>query len=307
MSRPGCRALALTLLLPGLLGPARPAAAHPATACDCDRERIEPRSADIGEWNFTPVPETDIYPVYIADPYRSTFALQTITALDSQIPDSGNRRWGLKLGGMLGLVHFYPEDKPSRGWQINLEAGIRGLFDVDRSTDNIAWDGVYSLQAVWRPEDHVAYRFGLHHNSAHVGDEYAERLGRARIDYTREELRMGVAAGLDSRWTGYIEIGWGYSLRNGERQKPWRVQAGLQYIHPATLFGGGFGAYGAVDVSAFEESDWDPGISMQAGISMPAEDRIWRVGVEIYDGRAKYGEFFFHEEQTVLLGLWLDL
>jgi hypothetical protein len=253
------------------------------------------------------LPETRLYPLYLADPYRSVFALQRVTALDSEIPQAGDRRWGLKLGGVFGLVRLYPAGDPERGWQLDFEGGVRGLFDVDNSTDNIGWDGVYSLQLAWKPNASVAWRIALHHNSAHIGDEYAERTGAERLDYTREELRVGVAAGQDTRWTVYADIGRAYTLRNGELQKPWRVQSGLQYTHPTELFGGALGAYGAVDVNAFEENDWDAALSLQAGIYIPAPHRVWRAGLELYDGRSTQGEFFFREERYVLLGLWLDL
>lgn len=298
MFRHGCRMPALILLLSVLAGTGR------IFAAPGDGTRLESREAQHHELALAP--ETHIYPFYLADPYRSVFALQLITALDSEIPQAGNRRWGLKLGGIFGLVRLHTNDDPERGWQLNFEGGIRGQFDVDHSTDNIGWDGVYGLQLAWKPGDSVAYRIALHHNSAHVGDEYAERTGRERIDYTREELRVGLAAGLDTRWTGYAEVAWGYTLRNGELQKPGRVQAGLQYSHPQELFGR-FGAYGALDMNAFEENDWDADISLQAGVFVPAGQRLWRAGLELYDGRSTLGEFFFRDERRLLLGIWLDV
>lgn len=248
-----------------------------------------------------------LYPFYLADPYRSVFALQHMTVLNPRIPQAGNRRWGLKLGGVFGLARFHPRDDPELGWQLDFEGSIRGLFDVDHSADNIGWDGVYGLQLAWKRDNSVAWRVALHHNSAHIGDEYAERTGRRRLGYTREELRVGVAVGQDTRWTGYADIGRAYTMRNRALQKPWRMQTGLQYVHPPGLFGGALGAYGAVDMSAFEENDWDGAVSAQAGIYMPAGQRVWRVGVELYDGRSILSEFFFRKERHLLLGLWLDL
>lgn len=292
------RAFVLVLFFAAFAGPVR------LFAASGNGGEVMAGEARRGEYVF--VPETHIYPFYLADPYRPVFALQQITALDSQIPHTGNRRWGLKMGGVFGLVRLHPPGDPERGWQLNFEGGARSLFDVDHSTDNIGWDGVYGLQLAWKPDDSVAWRIALHHNSAHIGDEYAERTGRRRLGYTREELRLGVAVGQDTRWTAYADIGRAYTLRSA-LQKPWRAQTGLQYIHPPELFGGGFGAYGAVDMSAFEENDWDGAVSVQAGIYMPAGYRVWRAGMELYDGRSTLSEFFFSEEQYLLLGLWLDL
>ena len=58
----------------------------------------------------------------------------------------------------------------------------------------------------------VSIKVASRHASSHVGDEYAERTGRTRIVYTRNELAGGISQKIDDWWRAYGEVGWGYSL-----------------------------------------------------------------------------------------------
>ncbi len=51
-----------------------------------------------------------------------------------------------------------------------------------------------------------------------MGDEYAERTGRLRINYTREEFLAGISGELGDRWRVYGEAAYGYDLRSETNQ-----------------------------------------------------------------------------------------
>ena len=82
------------------------------------------------------------------------------------------------------------------------------------------------FEAAFRSTPTRIYKVAWQHLSSHVGDEYAERTGRRRIAYTRNELAGGISERLGERWRAYGEIGWGYSLKNNDLQEPGRVQGG---------------------------------------------------------------------------------
>jgi hypothetical protein len=260
-----------------------------------------------GRWSLTLAPAGNLYPEGMADPYRAVFGLLYMHVSSSDIPDSGSTRFGLKAGGRFGLLRLQRSGTPERGWQLGIEAGFVGVFDVDRGYDNIGWDGVYGLMLTHRLSSSLALKLGAHHTSAHVGDEYQERVGRRRIEYTREEARLGLSWSMRPRWRSYVELGWGYDLRTRELQEPGRAQVGLSYAAPDTLWSGRAGWYAALDLSAFEERDWELGLSTQVGLSIGSDQRRWRLGLEYYDGRCTLGEFFFHDESYLALGLWVDL
>lgn len=258
------------------------------------------------QWRFQYFPADQLYPHYIANPLRSSFSFQPTEFSASDIPQAGTKRFGLDLGGNLALVRLHPENAPGQGWELMLEAGFRGQFDIKNSEDNIGWDGHYALFLDYRPNKKIAYRLGMHHTSSHVGDEYAERTGRLRINYTRQEIRLGSTWSVTDNWQTYLEVARSYNDRNQVLQRAGRVEWGLQYDRPA-LFNHVIGGYIALDLSGYEENNWDTNTTLQLGIQWPTEKRRWRLGIEYYDGRSQLGEFFQAHEKYLSLGIWLDL
>jgi hypothetical protein len=252
-------------------------------------------------------PAGELYPPYLADLHRPGFGLVQVHAASTTVDDAGDRRFDLRLGGSFGLLRLRPRDRPDRGWQLDVVAGFDGQFDVDRSYDNIGWDGNYGLSLVTARDHGLAFKVGVYHTSSHVGDEYAERTGRRRIGYTREELVAGLSWTPAARWRLYAETGWAYDRRNEELQEPGRLQAGVEHTAPATLWGGRLGWFAAADLSATEERDRSVDASIQAGLLVLSGPRRWRLAAGFYDGRSTLGEFFQDDERFLTLGLWLDL
>jgi hypothetical protein len=247
-----------------------------------------------------------LYPHYTADPRSPEFGMALLQVADVAPPDTGSQRVGLKLGGRFGLLRLHPEDDPEGGWQLDIEAGFLGQFDLDHSLDNLGWDGIYGFLASTRLGRGVSLQLGAKHVSSHVGDEYAERTGRRRLGYTREELAAGLA------WNGgrgellYAEAGWRYRKKELLGDDRGRLQLGAE-LH--RRLGGrreGLGWYGAANLEANEERDWRLDTSLQVGLRVPSGNRLWRVGVAVNDGRMPLGEFFRFDERTLSLGLWLE-
>lgn len=256
--------------------------------------------------DFQMFPPSNLYPRYVADPRAPRFGVMLLSVPSPRIPDSRNQRVGLKLGGRFGLLRIHPEGRPESGWQVDIEAGFTGQFDIEHSLDNIGWDGTYGFLAstVIRPGLHL--QFGGKHISSHVGDEYAERTGRRRIGYTREELAAGAAWSFAPRWRTYAEIGWNYEPREEVGQEPGRLQLGLEHEAPGRFAGGRLGWYAALDLGAFEERSWQLDPTLQIGLLVPSGDRRWRVGLGYHDGAVPLGEFYRVDESYISLGLWLD-
>lgn len=238
-------------------------------------------------------PSSNLYPAYLADPRQPEFGVTLLGFPDPNIPDSGDRRVGLKLGGRFGLVRI-------GGWQADIEAGFTGQFDIEHSLDNIGWDGTYGFLVSTAFENGVSVQLGTKHISSHVGDEYAERTGRERIEYTREELAAGAAWSIDDRWRTYGEIGWGYQPKDEIGQEPGRLQIGFEHEVPLR---DRLGWYAALDLQAFEERSWQLDPTLQVGILV---DRRWRAGIAVHDGAVPIGEYYQVDETYIALGLWLS-
>lgn len=253
-------------------------------------------------------PEGVLYEPYVAEIRHPGFGLTLLGVADGGVEESGDQRFGLKLGGRFGLLRVAPRGS-DRLWQLSMEAGFYGQFDIDHSLDNLGWDGLYGATLTTARTDRrgPAFKLAVNHISSHVGDEYAERTGRRRLGYTREELALGVSWRPRERWRTYAEAAFGYELRQ-EVQEPGRVELGLDYQAPGILGRTGrWGPYAAVDVNLWEERDWRPSVSLETGVLAAAGDRSWRAGLAYYDGQVPIGEFFQVDETYLLAGLWLDL
>ncbi|MEM6673476.1 MAG: DUF1207 domain-containing protein [Planctomycetota bacterium] len=258
-------------------------------------------------WKFAP---RDLdYPVYIADPRRSTFGIVSLTTSDSEIEGAGNSRNLVRIGARYGILRWGDPDERKGTVQLDGEVGFLGQFDRDNSTDNIGWDGIYGAFLSWRALEQLAFQIGVKHDSSHVGDEFIESTGRQRINYTREEFVAGISYGFARYWRTYAEYAWAYDIRNEDIMERGRVQGGLEFQSGRVFESSTARLFGALDVSSFEENDWDANVNVQAGFAWPGDGKgsVWRVGVEYYDGRVNMGEFFQEDERYFGFGAWLDL
>jgi hypothetical protein len=255
-------------------------------------------------WEF--LPEAGFYPLYIADPLRPQSAVMVIWVPNSDIPETGNGRFSLRLGGQYPIVAFHPDGDPDRGWQLDFEGGFYGHFDIGHSLDNIGWDGLFGLLIDYKPRSDLAFRFGTQHDSAHVADEYAERTGRTRVGYTREEFVLGVSWQTTRSWRTYFEVG--SQFGGDDFQEPWRAQAGVEYLGRRLTTSMRASWYAALDLRSYQENDWQPRVTGQAGLLIPTGRgrSRYRAAVEVASGRSVLGEFYLSDETYAGLGWYFD-
>ncbi len=265
---------------------------------------MAPPEAPVAKRVVTLFPGGEIYPVYVADPHRTGNAAMISFYSRTEIAESSGTRTGLKAGGRFGVVRWGRLE--GRRWQASIDAGLDAMFDSQHKLDNIGWDGNYGFTLTTASLSRFSYKIGLLHTSSHVGDEYVERTGRTRIDYTREELAFGARFRVAPQWSAYAEVGVAYKELT-EEQAPWRWQGGMEWESSRTLLGGHFVWYAALDLALWQERDWRPDVTLQGGLAAKTSGPTWRFGVEYSNGRAPLGEFFQDTEARLTLGFWVDL
>jgi hypothetical protein len=250
-------------------------------------------------------PTGDVVPVYVADPYRPTNLLQERFHTSTEIPDAAGVRTALAAGGRFGILRVGAPSS-GRAWQVSLDAGLDAVFDAKHKLDGIGWDGNYGLSVTTASESPWAFRFGIQHLSAHLGDEYQERTGRTRVDYTREEVLVAAVRRLGSRSRVYGEIAGAYST-TADSQAPWRLQAGIEHEGTRRFVWNQFTWYAAADLQSLQERDWRLDTALELGLVAWRSDRAYRVGAAILSGRPTLGEFSELSENSFSLFLKIDI
>ena len=252
------------------------------------------------------IPAGDLHAPYIADPHKPENAALAQHYTRSRIFDTTSERFALKAGGRFGLARLEPAQAGGRSWQLSIDAGLDFQVDSNHKQDAIGWDGSYGLTLTTANGGPWSFKAAHIHTSGHVGDEYAERTGRKRIDYTRADLGFAAARRILRGSRAYAELGWAYHLLT-EEQAAWRLQAGFEYESGRILFGGRCAWYAAADLQWMEERDWRLDTAIQGGIAARAGGRRFRLGLQYDDGRAPLTEFFENTEASWSLGIWIDL
>jgi hypothetical protein len=256
--------------------------------------------------SLTLFPTGDVYAVYAADPHRPTNVVAEAAILGGGIPDTDSPVTRLGAGGRFGVLRILPARPDGRTWQVSLEAGLDALFDSQNRLDVVGWDGNYGLTVTTASSSRLAVKIALLHVSAHVGDEYMERTDRDRVNYTREELAVGIAWRWSPQGRVYGEAGAAYRLGD-PALAPWRVQSGLEFESSRGPCGARLACYAAVDLSAMQERDWRMDLAVDVGIVVRGVARTSRLFLGWYDGRPTANEFFTDSVSGFTLGFKIDL
>ena len=253
-----------------------------------------------GRFRFFPNP--DVFPEFLAGTFQPVtgFVGQLYSSID--IETAGNQRPLLALGGSFGFIGSGPAHRGTP-WRLNVDGGIRAQFDRKNSQDNLGWDGNYGASFRFAASDRWAFKAGVLHTSAHLGDEFIQKTGRERIGYTREEAVLAAAWTSSAGVTAYLEGGYAYRQGPNEVQEPGRAQAGVQLSQPHSPFGKRIGWFAAADFLTFEERNFDVTTSIVAGITVGSDARTYRFGVEFGSGRPPFGEFWDKDETYVGIGV----
>lgn len=245
-------------------------------------------------------PSRLLYPAYLADPRRAKFAFKRLNVSDPDIPETGNSRFHLSAGNRFGILRYGK-------WQFDIHAGAFLDFDIDNSQDNIGWDGLFGWMLSRQFGRSTVAKLEYNHQSSHRGDEYIERTGFNRIDYTRAELNLGISHVVTPEVRFYGEGGWATTTNNETLQDDGRIQAGIEYMRPYPVRKTPTGFYLAGDVQALEATDWDVTTNVQAGMFLMQPETTWRTGLEYRSGRPVIGEFIQNDEDYIGWGIWIDL
>ena len=263
---------------------------------------------EVGSWMMELIPDDQVYPSYVADPRRPRMHIG-LGYVNTDIPDRTEGIVMLDAGTRFTLLKMQPASEDANEFSLDIEGGLFTQFDLLSGLDNIGWDGRYGAYIAWNRSDLVVARVGFRHISSHLGDEYMEKTGRRRINYTRDDLRIGVGYNFNKSTLVYVEPSYAVHLGNPDRQEKWAIEGGIQYQGPYNIWKGSTGLYSGLHISSYQESGWNPSFCGQLGLKIKRDPRMTklRVGFEGYVGRAVLGEYALDFDDAYLtFGLFID-
>jgi hypothetical protein len=296
---------------------------------------------------FTSIPGDSLYPEPIADhrfPRTAvTFPFVWLNAIDTKESSlQAGYRETVEAGASRSFFRLSPGSNTQIGTEISIGIGLFTMFDSFRDNlENFGWDGSAHLVIQVKPIKEFAVRFGYHHLSGHVGDEYlAEYISISdsivngddiadgdnyHFSYVRDAVLLGMSFQPYPFLRFYGEVDYAFSLMDifhCYNNLRWHINFGTEIIWEPPEDLAWVGAwYTATDIQLFEESSWRPGITVQIGrygISGEKGERF-RIGAEYYTGRVPL--FVFNHTQGVIptewdavpmeqyltIGIWFDM
>jgi hypothetical protein len=254
-------------------------------------------SVDYWEWQL--LPETLLYPAYLAGGRESRFASQWIRE------QQRGWLWDVALGGHVGIWRYgnCSACRPE-GWQLDIEGAGFPRLALGSARELVSVDFRFGIPLTFR-RGRWETKFGYYHLSSHLGDEYM--VGEQtldRINYSRDVIIAGAALRPSANLRLYAETGWAFLADGGS--KPWEFQFGIDYSPsaPTRVFGAPFFA---VNTRLREEVDFGGNVTAQAGLQWRGETgRLLRTGLHYFNGKSDQYQFFKEHEEQFGFGMWYD-
>ncbi len=253
-----------------------------------------------GDWCWQLLPDGLIYHSYLAGIKEPRFAIHWMN----------ERGWGdlwdVTLGGRVGILRYgdtscgWPQ-----GWQVDMEGGVMPRLSQDQDLDLQSSDYRFGIPITYGCGN-TQYKLAYYHLSSHVGDEFLEENpGFARINYSRDAFVLGIShyPWPDLRLYGEV----GFAFRSDGGSEPWEFQMGVDYA-PAAPTGFRGAPFVAANAHLREEVDFGGAGVLQVGWAWRGDGtrRLFRAGLQYYNGKSSQFQFFQQSEQQTGFALWYD-
>ncbi|MFW5841462.1 MAG: DUF1207 domain-containing protein, partial [Planctomycetota bacterium] len=204
------------------------------------------------------------------------------------------------------LVIFYKQFDADNEMTLSGRALVSSRLQVGENTPLLNVDYIGGAALGYR---HKADTFELllYHQSSHLGDETLDFGRRARIDYSREAVRLLWSRQILENLRVYAGPTFNFaSASPDELDNTFILQAGAEYRWDIQ----GWPMYAAVDLQAKEENDWRVNVNTQVGLELGDKWRFFhrpRVFVEYFNGNSNMGQYWDEHESLFMLGFGFDL
>ena len=256
--------------------------------------------ANAEPWTWQVLPDSVIYPSYLAGPKESRFA--SAWNHDAHF----GWMWDLEAGGRVGLLRYGTAGSPRPdGWELDLEGAAFPRLDLDHNEDLISADFRGGIPLTFGSGP-FRTKLEVYHLSSHLGDEFLQRFSEhARLNYSRNALVLGGSYYPTVDLRLYAEAEWAFYTDGGT--KPWEFQFGIDYspVRSANCSKGS--PFLAINGQIREEVDYGGALIAQAGWQWRgSSNHLFRMGVQYFTGKSDQYQFYRRTEEKVGMAIWYD-
>jgi len=183
--------------------------------------------------------------------------------------------------------------------EVGLQAGVFSIFDMDADSHDLVNADYFVAVPLSFKKDKFTAMARIFHQSSHLGDEYllsGQSGERINLSYEGVDTLLSYSLPYGFRIYG----GGGYLFdRDPADLKPWIAQSGLEFRSSGAWWGGSLRPVAAVDLQSREENDWDPSVSLRAGVQLENPDFLSRklqILIEYYNGNSPNGQFYARDD-----------
>jgi hypothetical protein len=221
----------------------------------------------------------------------------------------GDSRFGNEAEAEVALGENFPVVALRRGERpitLGLGSQVYARFSLADGQDAlISNDWVVGLNATavfgaW------AFTLETYHESSHLGDEYEDRFGAKRLDWTREVLAGWASYGNGPwRMSGSVS----YAIRDELDLERAGGSLGLDYRPVSRGNGGSVRPVGGVYLDANAATNWRVSGSLKAGVALRAAPGGREIGLALiaHDGLSTQRQFFREESRYLGFEIRFDL
>jgi hypothetical protein len=241
-------------------------------------------------YKYVTLPSNLLWKIPLANPreprfYGKFFNLKRESFIDTAI------------GAEFGLGRIAPKDSDDEGIQLDAFGAVFTRFNGRRfltAADYRAGIPLTYKKGPW------STKLSYEHTSTHIGDEFSQNTGRRQVPLVLDETVLGVSRYFfDQTLRFYGQYGYAFTTAketNANRRS--RFDLGVSYSQYADT--GPWGRpYLAYDMDLREYQNYHVNSTFQAGWQWVNNGRSARIGVEVYDGRSQFGQFFQNTEHYV--------
>ena len=250
------------------------------------------------------LPGGKLVPVIRADPREPAVGAKLVGVL------KGATEFGSGIEGEAIVGHSFPlwllsGESTERATVLGIQGAVFGRFLLETiERDLISTDWTFAVPLIiWRGGSW--YRFRYRHISSHLGDEYIERFGTERSEFSRDALEVTVYRKLPAGFAAYAggDIAFNVYPIGSKR---FRVLGGVEFASLST--DGPTQFFGGVNVDLNQDASWSPRVNIQQGVRLFPQNE-WNLSfvLELAFGQSHQGEFHGEKETVLMLGALLEL